>query len=158
MSVENKKSNSQVDVIRITKALVVMLGVMTLAAVAFSKFISEYIVYCCIGELNQMKVYFTMGVIFLAAIAAFALLYFLLKLLNNLSKGKVFVKDNITNLKAVATGLIAIAAVGAIGSFLIDFTVLFISFLMLFVALIVICVELVFKKAIEMKDELDLTV
>lgn len=152
-----KKDNKKLDVIWITKVLTVFLGLVVLAADVFSKVISEYVVYCFVGELNNVKVYCLMGVIYLASVVAIILLIFLYKLLVNLGNGKVFVKDNVKNLRVVAGGLLAIAACATAGMY-VHTSLFLIAYIMLFVALIVFCVQLVFNKAIEMKDELDFTV
>lgn len=153
----SKKENNKLDVIWITKALTIFLGLVVLAADVFSKVISEYVVYCFAGELNNAKVYFLMGVIYLASVAAIILLIFLYKLLVNLGNGKVFIGDNVKNLRIVAGGLLGIAICATAGMY-VHPSLFLVGFVMLFVALIVFCVQLVFDKAIEMKDELDFTV
>ncbi len=155
---QKKQDKKKIDIIEFTKVLTVLLGLVTLAADVFSKTIAEYSVYYVIGENSSTKVYMLMAVIYFASVAAYALLILLFMLLNNLGKGKVFIKDNVKYLKGVGIGLLVITLASVVGAILVNSSIFLIGFIMLFVALIVFCVQLVIEKAIEMKDELDYTV
>ena len=78
-------------------------------------------------------------------------------LLRNLKKEKIFDKANTRLMSLVSVCCFLICLVCFIGS-IACYALSLVSLIGLFIALIVQCVRLVMDKAIDMRDELDLTV
>ncbi|MBQ7459804.1 MAG: DUF2975 domain-containing protein [Oscillospiraceae bacterium] len=100
---------------------------------------------------------FLMITVYSASIFAWICLYMLWRLTGNIRKGEVFVRENVTYLRAVSW---CCAAVGVIclASVLYYLSFAFVAIAAGFMSLIVRIVKNVFDEAIGMKSELDLTV
>ncbi|MBQ2605223.1 MAG: DUF2975 domain-containing protein, partial [Clostridiales bacterium] len=90
-------------------------------------------------------------------VGAYVVLFSLLKLLTNMSKDKVFDRQNTKLMGIITAALIGIAVVCVAGGF-IWFGCWELTIVSLFMALVVMSVKVVFDKAITMKEEMDLTI
>ena len=113
--------------------------------------------------LNELEKFDTLSVVLLSAalyldtVGAYVVLISLFKLLTNMSRDVVFDRANTKLMKIIMGALTAIGVVCGAAGF-VWFGSFFLLFAMLFVALIVASVEVVFAKAISMKEEMDLTI
>ena len=94
---------------------------------------------------------------YISTALTYPILYGVLALLRNLKKEKVFDKANTRLMALVSICCFLICLVCFIGS-IACYALSAISLIGLFIGLIVQCVRLVMDKAIDMRDELDLTV
>lgn len=98
-----------------------------------------------------------LGCLYVCSIPAFLLLYSMHRLLRNLQKGMIFTPENVKLLRAVSYCCFCAGLVCLCCSFCFP-SLLIVTLAAGFVGLIVRIVKNVFQQAIEMKDELDLTV
>ena len=88
---------------------------------------------------------------------AFVILIGVWKLLGNLKSGEVFVRKNTKLLNVITIGCVGIGVFCFLAG-LLDYSTVLIGFVGFFMALIVQCVKVLMDKAIDIKDELDLTI
>ena len=144
-------------IIRWTKIATIMFIAITLVGDIFGIVITKYIALIWAGITEVEKFAILAVVFYLGTAGAYVVLFSLLKLLSNMSKDKVFERQN-TKLMAIITGaLVGIAVDCTVGGF-IWFGCWELAILALFMGLIVMSVKVVFDKAITMKEEMDLTI
>ena len=109
------------------------------------------------GVTEVEKIALLSVVFYLGTVGAYVVLFSLLKLLTNMSKDKVFDRQNTKLMGIITAALIGIAVVCVAGGF-IWFGCWELTIVSLFMALVVMSVKVVFDKAITMKEEMDLTI
>ncbi|MBO4474185.1 MAG: DUF2975 domain-containing protein [Clostridiales bacterium] len=116
-------------------------------------------VFTSYGFLTEDRVRFMvfLTIYYLSTLLTYPILFCLVNLLLNLRRGIVFDKANTRYLSIVSVCCFLIAIICAIGTCA-SRPVCFIALIGMFVGLIVQCVRLVMDKAIDMRQELDLTV
>jgi len=95
--------------------------------------------------------------LYLCSIFAWIALFNLLKLLGRIGAGEVFISSNVKSMRIISWCCVAVAAVCLVSG------IVYLPFILVamaagFMALIVRIVKNAFQQAVEMKDELDLTV
>ena len=112
-----------------------------------------------LGFLKEERVRFMvfLTIYYLSTALTYPILFCLVSLLRNLKKGVVFDKVNTRYMSVVSVCCFLIAVICGIGTCA-STPLCFICLLGMFVGLIVECVRLVMFKAIDMRQELDLTV
>lgn len=113
-----------------------------------------------VGTVEQNLV-FNLGFLASATFVYFAL-YGLIRLLLNIRKDKVFVRENVTYLRRISWDCFGVAAVAIVGGFLYHDLPITFFWLMAFIAaaigLVLRVVKNVMEAAVELKAENDLTV
>lgn len=108
-------------------------------------------------EDSQTRFHVFITCFYLCTALAYPIIYCVARLLLNLKKGIVFDKKNTKLMTVISLICILIALICVLGTFA-SASLVIISMVALFVGLIVQCVRLVMDKAIDMRNELDLTV
>jgi len=158
-----KENNKSIEVINLTKLATIVMIIVCAVADIFGYYICQFvwseIVTWEYRLISNYSVAFPMliALFYICTIFAYVILFSVLKLLNNMKKNEVFIKENTNLMKKMAIGCFLIFASCVAGS-LIWPSILFIGVVGLFMGLIVQCVRVVMDKAIDMRDELDLTV
>ena len=147
--------NKEMSVL-LSKGLIILTLVMAVRSVGwFSQcigMIEEYY-YRPFGHVGSCVLGFT--------VIAFccALLVFLFMLLNNISKKKIFVPENVKNLRIISWCCFAVAALLAVWGILTFLEIIFLAaFIVGFIGLILRVVKNVFEEAVSIKEENDFTV
>lgn len=144
-------------IIKWSKIATVMFIAIVVVADIFGIPISKYVCYCWAERFDDPALAVTGAVWYLGTVGAYVILISVFKLLSNMSRDVVFDKANTNLMKIITMALIGIGAVCAAGGF-VWFGSFFLTIIALFMALIVLCVKVVFDKAIAMKEEMDLTI
>lgn len=158
-----KENTKSLEVIDLTKLATIVMIIVCAAADIFGYYICQFvwseIVTWEHRLITNYSVAFPMliALFYVCTIFAYVILFSVLKLLNNMKKNKVFIKDNTSLMKNMAISCFAIFALCVAGMAIWP-SILFIGVVGLFMGLIVQCVRVVMDKAIDMRDELDLTV
>ncbi|MBP0977893.1 MAG: DUF2975 domain-containing protein [Oscillospiraceae bacterium] len=147
--------NKEMSVL-LSKGLIILTLVMAVSSVGwFSQcigMIEEYY-YRPFGHVGSCVLGFT--------VIAFccALLVFLFMLLNNISKKKIFVPENVKNLRIISWCCFAVTALLAVWGILTFLEIIFLAaFITGFIGLILRVVKNVFEEAVCIKEENDFTV
>ncbi len=144
-------------IIRWTKIATLMFIGITVVGDIFGIVITKYIALIWAGVTEIEKISMLAVVFYLGTVGAYVVLFSLLKLLTNMSKDKVFERQNTKLMGIITAALIGIAVVCVAGGF-IWFGCWELTIVSLFMALVVMSVKVVFDKAITMKEEMDLTI
>lgn len=151
---ESKYNNRVITWAKIATIIFIALVVV---ADATSLINAQYISYYLVGTSASYAIPVLMASMLAGTICGYIVLFSVLFLLENIKKDIVFDKKNTKLMSRIVYGLVAAAACAVVGGFIwID--AFLIAVCALFVAVIVLAVKLCFDKAIEMKDELDLTI
>lgn len=161
----NKEMDKGIKVIQFTRVATWVMIVCTLVAEAIGYSICKWawsIITIMENEsslIANTEVAFAMfvAIFYLATFCAHIILFNMLKLLKNMKANKVFIKENTSLMRNMSYASIAIFALCFIGM-LVWSSLLFIGVIGLFMGLVVQCVRIVMDNAIDMRDELDLTV
>lgn len=153
------------DIISLTKAITwLMFGLCVAADIAgyyICKFVWENIVVTWGGLclIDDPKFAFPMLIasFYIVTIFGYVIIVNMLKLLKNIQKDVVFVRENTQFMKNMSLACFAIFVLCFI-SVVFWPALVFIGVIGLFMGLIVLCVKLVIDKAIDMREELDYTV
>ena len=94
---------------------------------------------------------------YLCTFFTYGILFCVVRLLLNIKKGVVFDKVNTKMMKYISAGCFAICFI-CLAGMIVDRSLVVIAIVGAFVGLIVQCVRIVMDKAIDMKNELDLTI
>ncbi|WP_044975290.1 DUF2975 domain-containing protein [Ruminococcus sp. HUN007] len=147
--------NKEMSVL-LSKGLIVLTLIMAVSSVGwFAQ---------CIGmiEVYYYRPFSHLGSCILGfAVIAFAcaLLVFLFFLLNNISKKKVFVRENVRNLRFISWCCFAVTAILAAWGIVTFLEIIFLAaFITGFIGLILRVVKNVFEEAVALKEENDFTV
>ena len=144
-------------IIRWTKIATIMFIGITLVGDIFGIVITKYIALVWAG-ITEIEKFAALAVVYyLGTVGAYVVLFSLLKLLSNMSKDKVFDRQNTKLMAIITAALIGIAIDCVVGGF-IWFGCWELTILALFMGLVVMSVKVVFDKAITMKEEMDLTI
>lgn len=120
----------------------------------FSTGYVEALTFLSEGE-TRFKVFLTC--FYLCTILTYPIIFCVVCLIRNLKKDKVFDKINTRYMSVISLCCFVISIICVIGT-LACYALIIVTLIGLFVGLIVQCVRLVMDKAIDMRDELDLTV
>ncbi len=149
-----KNSN---DIIRASKVATIIFTALVFLADVFGYIISRYVTYVWIGDFSTKALVITTAVFYICTLFAYGLLFSVYKLLGNMSKDIVFDSKN-TKLMGTMVWCLIFIGVFCAAEVIVWPGCLFLSVIAWFMTLIVLCVKVVFDKAISMKDELDLTI
>lgn len=145
--------------IRITKAAILAMGVLCVVMVVTAPHIVGYVMRCPAALTDGLLRYGLMlGFGYILAGCAFTCLISLFRMISRIEKDEVFVRENVKSLGniAVEVGLAAIVC------FFLGITCLYlmlgVAVMAAFMVLIVLVVRSSFDRAVQMKDELDLTI
>lgn len=155
MSEEKIKYNT--DIIHACKIATVIFMALVFVADIFGYIISRYVVYVWIGRFDMLALVLTTSVFYVCTLIAYVLLGSVYGLLNNMSKDVVFDTKNTKLMGYMVWCLILIGVFCAV-ELIVWPGAVFLSVIAWFMTLIVLCVKVVFDKAISMKDELDFTI
>ena len=144
-------------IIRWSKIATVLFIAIVVVADVFGVPIAKYISYTYAEKSDDLTKLVITLVWYLGTVGAYVILISVFKLLSNMSKDIVFDRTNTKLMNIIAGALIGIGVVCAAGG-IVWIGSSFLTIIALFMALIVMCVKVVFGKAIEMKEEMDLTI
>lgn len=145
------------NIIRYTKIATIIFILLDVVADVFGFIITNYITRVWADRTDSFALITLSTVYYLGSIGAFVVLFALYKLLHNMSKDNVFSKDN-TKLMLIIAVTCALMGVDCFIGTVAWFGTIYVGVICVFMVLIILCVRAVFEKAIEMKDELDLTI
>ncbi len=144
-------------VLRWAKIATILFTAMAVVADVFGVVITRYIAYCWAEVFDLPRVIALMVVFYLGTIGGYTVLIPLFKMLSNMSKDKVFDREN-TKLMMIITAALTGIAVDCIAGGFIWNGCWILAIVALFMALVVLSIRVVFVKAITMKEEMDLTI
>lgn len=160
MENKNKKTETrQYDskIVNISKIATLIFIALVVCADVFGVIISRYACYVIAGNFEDWAFGLTTTVFYLATIAAYAVLFSVYRLLGNIQKDVVFDKKNTDLMGWIVRALLVIAILCCVSALAVRMTV-WLAVVAVFMALIVLTVKVVFDKAIDMKNEMDLTI
>ncbi|MBO4412377.1 MAG: DUF2975 domain-containing protein [Lachnospiraceae bacterium] len=140
----------------LTQVLLILFAIALLALDIFMQpVLNWYLMLRNIGDLS-LKVAMTIT-LYVSSAFVWLILIEMWILLRNLQKGRVFVEQNVTILRIVSYGFVALAISTFVGGFFyVPF--FFVTVAAVFLTLIVRIVKNAFAEAVQMKSELDLTI
>lgn len=144
-------------VIRWSKIATAIFIALVLVMDAITLIVAKYISYVWALKTDTLSVGILAGSIWAGTIAGYFILISVYKLLSNMDKDEVFEKKNTKLMSVMVWGLIAAGICAIVGAFVWNGAA-FITVCAWFMALIVLSVKVVFDKAIDMKNEMDLTI
>ena len=144
-------------IIRWSKIATVLFIAIVVVADIFGVPIAKYVTYTYAEQTGDMPKLVMTLVWYLGTVGAYVILLSIFKLLTNMSKDVVFDRANTKLMNIIALALIGIGIVCAAAGF-VWIGLCFLTIIALFMALVVLCVRVVFDKAIIMKEEMDLTI
>lgn len=145
------------NVIRYTKIATIIFILLVVIADVFGYFIVNYITRIWADRSDAFAMITLGTVYYLGTAGAYVVLFSLYRLLNNMSKDIVFDMKNTKLMKVIAIAC-ALMGVDCMVGTIAWFGTIYAGIICFFMVLIILCVKAVFEKAIEMKDELDLTI
>ncbi|SCW50569.1 Protein of unknown function [Ruminococcaceae bacterium YRB3002] len=145
------------NIIRYTKIATIIFIALVVVADVCGFIITPYIVRVWAERYDDFALIFLSAVYYVGTAGAYVALFSLYKLLNNMSKDIVFDKSNTKLMKIIAICCVLMGIDCVIGT-IAWFGTIYLGTILFFMVLIVLCLRAVFEKAIEMKDELDLTI
>ena len=144
-------------VLRWAKIATILFTAMAVVADVFGVVITRYIAYCWAEVFDLLRVIALMVVFYLGTIGGYTVLIPLFKMLSNMSKDKVFDRENTKLMMIITAALTGIAVDCIVGGFIWNGCWI-LAIVALFMALVVLSIRVVFVKAITMKEEMDLTI
>ena len=144
-------------VIRWSKIATVLFIAMVMVMDGIALIVAKYISFDWAQKFDNLSVGILAGSIWAATIAGYALLISIFKLLSNMGKDEVFDKKNTKLMSVMVWSLVGAAVCATVGGIVWNGSFI-LTIVALFMALIVLTVKVVFDKAIDMKNELDLTI
>ena len=144
-------------ILRWTKIATIMFTAMAVVADICGVIITKYIAYCWAEVFDTPRVIALMVIFYLGSVGGYLVLIPLFKMLTNMSKDKVFDRENTKLMMIMTVALAGIAVDCIIGGFIWNGCWI-LSVVALFMALVVLSIRVVFVKAITMKEEMDLTI
>jgi len=145
------------NLIRYTKIATIVFIVLCIVADVFGYFIVNYITRVW-ADRSDAFAFITLGTVYyLGTVGGYVVLISLYKLLSNMGKDIVFDAANTKLMKIIAIAC-ALMGVDCVIGTVAWFGTIYVGVICFFMVLIILCVRAVFEKAIEMKDELDLTI
>ena len=145
------------NLIRYTKiATLIFIGLVVVAD-ACGFIITDYITRVWADRSDTFALVMISVVYYLGTVGAYVVLISLYKLLSNMGKDIVFDKSNTKLMKMIAIACLLMGTDCVVGT-IAWFGTIYPGVICFFMVLIILCVRAVFEKAIEMKEELDLTI
>ncbi len=144
-------------ILRWAKIATIMFTAMAVVADFCGVIITRYIAYCWAEVFDMPRVTALAVVFYIGTIGGYTVLIPLYKMLSNMSKDKVFDRDNTKLMTIITSALVGIAVDCVVGGFIWNGCWI-LTIVALFMALVVLSIRVVFAKAITMKEEMDLTI
>ncbi len=144
-------------ILRWAKIATVLFTALAVEADFCGVIITRYIAYCWAEVTELPKVIALTVVFYIGTIGGYTVLIPLYKMLSNMSKDKVFDRDNTKLMTIITCALVGIAIDCIVGGFIWNGCWI-LTIVALFMALVVLSIRVVFAKAITMKEEMDLTI
>ena len=144
-------------ILRWAKIATVLFTALAVVADFCGVIITRYIAYCWAEVTELPKVIALTVVFYIGTIGGYTVLIPLYKMLSNMSKDKVFDRDNTKLMTIITCALVGIAIDCIAGGFIWNGCWI-LTIVALFMALVVLSIRVVFAKAITMKEEMDLTI
>ena len=144
-------------ILRWAKIATIMFTAMAVVADFCGVIITRYIAYCWAEVFDMPRVTALAVVFYIGTIGGYTVLIPLYKMLSNMSKDKVFDRDNTKLMTIITSALVGIAVDCVVGEFIWNGCWI-LTIVALFMALVVLSIRVVFAKAITMKEEMDLTI
>ena len=144
-------------ILRWAKIATVLFTALAVVADFCGVIITRYIAYCWAEVTELPKVIALTVVFYVGTIGGYTVLIPLYKMLSNMSKDKVFDRDNTKLMTIITCALVGIAIDCIVGGFIWNGCWI-LTIVALFMALVVLSIRVVFAKAITMKEEMDLTI
>ena len=145
------------NIIRYTKIATVIALVLVVIGDVFGYIITNYIARVWADRSDTFAIVTLSIAYYLGTIGAIIVFINLYRLLNNMGKDIVFDVRN-TKLMTIIGVTCAFMGIDCIAGTLAWFGTIYMGVICFFMMLVVFCVKAVFEKAIEMKEELDLTI
>lgn len=144
-------------ILRWAKIATILFTAMAVVADVFGVVITKYIAYCWAEVFDIRLVIALIVVFYLGTVGGYLVLIPLYKMLHNMSKDKVFDRENTKLMTIITASLVGIALDCIAGGFIWNGCWI-LTVVALFMALVVLSIRVVFAKAITMKEEMDLTI
>ena len=144
-------------ILRWAKIATVLFTALAVVADFCGVIITRYIAYCWAEVTELPKVIALTVVFYIGTVGGYTVLIPLYKMLSNMSKDKVFDRDNTKLMTIITCALVGIAIDCIVGGFIWNGCWI-LTIVALFMALVVLSIRVVFAKAITMKEEMDLTI
>ena len=153
MSTERSSGN----IIRYTKIATIIALVLVVVGDVFGYIITDYISRVWADRSDTFAIVTLSIVYYLGTVGAIVVFINLYRLLNNMSKDIVFDVRN-TKLMTIIGITCIFMGIDCVAGTVAWFGTIYMGVVCFFMMLVVFCVKAVFEKAIEMKEELDLTI
>ena len=144
-------------ILRWAKIATVLFTALAVVADIFGVVIIKYIAYVWAGVFDTPRVIALMVIFYIGTIGGYLVLIPLFKMLSNMSKDKVFDRENTKIMTIITCALIGIAVDCTVCGFIWNGGWI-LAIVALFMSLVVLSIRVVFAKAITMKEEMDLTI
>jgi hypothetical protein len=144
-------------ILRWTKIATIMFTAMAVVADICGVIITKYIAYCWAEVFDLPRVIALAVIFYLGSVGGYLVLIPLFKMLTNMSRDKVFDRENTKLMMIMTAALVGIAVDCIVGGFIWNGCWI-LTAVALFMALVVLSIRVVFAKAITMKEEMDLTI
>ena len=144
-------------ILRWTKIATIMFTAMAVVADICGVIITKYIAYCWAEVFDLPRVIALAVIFYLGSVGGYLVLIPLFKMLTNMSRDKVFDRENTKLMTIITASLVGIALDCIVGGFIWNGCWI-LSVVALFMALVVLSIRVVFAEAITMKEEMDLTI
>ncbi len=144
-------------ILRWTKIATIMFTAMAVVADICGVIITKYIAYCWAEVYDLPRVIALTVIFYLGSVGGYLVLIPLFKMLTNMSRDKVFDRENTKLMMIMTAALVGIAVDCIVGGFIWNGCWI-LTVVALFMALVVLSIRVVFAKAITMKEEMDLTI
>ena len=144
-------------ILRWAKIATVLFTAIAVVADIFGVVIVKYIAYCWAEVFDLPRVIALIVIFYLGTVGGYLVLIPLFKMLNNMSKDKVFDRDNTKLMMIITAALVGIAVDCTVCGFIWNGGWI-LAIVALFMSLVVLSIRVVFAKAITMKEEIDLTI
>ena len=144
-------------ILRWTKIATIMFTAMAVVADICGVIITKYIAYCWAEVFDLPRVIALAVIFYLGSVGGYLVLIPLFKMLTNMSRDKVFDRENTKLMMIMTAALVGIAIDCIVGGFIWNGCWI-LTVVALFMALVVLSIRVVFVKSITMKEEMDLTI
>lgn len=154
---EEKQMKYDDVILRWAKIATVLFTAMAVVADIFGVVIVKYIAYVWAGVFDLPRVIALTVIFYIGTVGGYLVLIPLLKMLSNMSKDKVFDRENTKIMTIITCALVGIAVDCTVCGFIWNGGWI-LAIVALFMSLVVLSIRVVFSKAITMKEEMDLTI
>jgi hypothetical protein len=154
---EEKQMKYDDVILRWAKIATVLFTAMAVVADIFGVVIVKYIAYVWAGVFDLPRVIALTVIFYIGTIGGYLVLIPLFKMLSNMSKDKVFDRENTKIMTIITCALVGIAVDCTVCGFIWNGGWI-LAIVALFMSLVVLSIRVVFSKAITMKEEMDLTI